>query len=274
MALDSSQLRAVVDSVLASQNEAASLATSTSMGPTDSNGNANANATSSSSSGPSSSNNNVAATAPSAVLSSNLAVQSTIDVYRKVRAIPTSRSKQWSLEEDEALKSAVQAVQGHHWSKIALMIPGKTAQQCLGRWRTLNPSISHEPWTEEEDELLKSLVQRYTVDDKVRWAKVAQHLPGRRDTQCRARWCYNVNPELNLSAWSDEELKTFLLLKHELGNRWTEMEKRLPGRSVNALLSRWHCVKRRLEYFVCLKLGTSKDQLLKDVENYDFGTLI
>eukprot|EP01033_Poteriospumella_lacustris_P000364 gene364-240_t len=187
-----------------------------------------------------------------------------------IRAIPTSRSKQWSLEEDEALKSAVQAVQGHHWSKIALMIPGKTAQQCLGRWRTLNPSISHEPWTEEEDELLKSLVQRYTVDDKVRWAKVAQHLPGRRDTQCRARWCYNVNPELNLSAWSDDELKTFLLLKHELGNRWTEMEKRLPGRSVNALLSRWHCVKRRLEYFVCLKLGTSKDQLLKDVENYDF----
>jgi hypothetical protein len=197
-------------------------------------------------------------------------VHSTIDMYRKVRSIPTSRSKMWSYEEDEALKLAIQQVGGHHWSKIALMIPGKTSQQCLGRWRTLNPSISHQPWTEEEDELLKSLVLRYTVDDKVRWAKVAQHLPGRRDTQCRARWCYNVNPDLNLSPWTDEELQVFLLSKHELGNRWSEIEKRWPGRSVNALLSRWHSVKRRLEGFILLKLGVLKEQIIKDVENYDF----
>lgn len=195
----------------------------------------------------------------------------TIDLFRKVKSIKKSRSKTWSAAEDEALKNAMLQINGNHWSKVAQLIPGKTPQQCLGRWRTLNPNITHTPWTEEEDEILRNAVQRYSGEGKVRWSKVALLLPGRRDTQCRSRWCYSLNPELNLSPWTDEEMKAFVLAKHELGNRWAEIEKRIPGRSVNNLLSRWHSTKRRLEGFLLLKMGTTKEQLTRDLEGYDFG---
>jgi hypothetical protein len=121
--------------------------------------------------------------------------------------------------------------------------------------------------------MLRQAVQRYTIDGKIKWAKVATLLPGRRDTQCRARWCYNINPDLNLSPWTNEELKIFLISKHELGNRWSEIEKRLPGRSANSLLSKWHSTKRRIESYMLLKQGTTKERASLELEGYDFGKL-
>lgn len=112
---------------------------------------------------------------------------------------------------------------------------------------------------------------QYTVDGKVKWSKVASMMPNRRDTQCRSRWCYVINPDLNLQPWTDEETKTLLIAKHHLGNRWSEIEKRLVGRSVNSLLSRWHSLKRRLEGYIILKLGLDKRQLEAEMEGgYDF----
>jgi len=201
----------------------------------------------------------------------NSSLEELLTAYRRVKRVVPSRSKAWSAQDDELLRMAMTQVNGNHWSKVAQMVPNKTAQQCLSRWRTLNPNTSHEPWTEEEDEALRAAVAQYTVDGKIKWSKVASMMPNRRDTQCRSRWCYVINPELNLAPWTDEETKTLLIAKHHLGNRWSEIEKRLNGRSVNSLLSRWHSLKRRLEGYIILKLGVDKRQLEQEMEGgYDF----
>jgi hypothetical protein len=76
-------------------------------------------------------------------------ISSKLAAYRQSKAYKISRSKTWTPEEDAQLRLAMSQVNGNHWSKVALLVPGKTPQQCLGRWRTLNPTINRTPWTEE-----------------------------------------------------------------------------------------------------------------------------
>lgn len=57
------------------------------------------------------------------------------------------------------------------------------------------------PWTNEEDELLKSLVERYGTKH---WSLIAQFLP-RTGKQCRERWCNYLNPAIKRTAWTTEE---------------------------------------------------------------------
>ena len=51
----------------------------------------------------------------------------------------------------------------------------------------LCPDVRKGPWTHEEDQVVRELVQQCTVD-KVKWREVAAHLPGRLGKQCRERW--------------------------------------------------------------------------------------
>ena len=36
------------------------------------------------------------------------------------------------------------------------------------------------------------------------WVKVASHVPGRSDQQCRERWCNHINPALRRSRWTKQ----------------------------------------------------------------------
>jgi hypothetical protein len=47
----------------------------------------------------------------------------------------------WTPDEDAALLALV-TKHGYHWAEIARQIPGRTDQQCLGRWRRhVDPSV-------------------------------------------------------------------------------------------------------------------------------------
>lgn len=57
-------------------------------------------------------------------------------------------------------------------------------------------------WTEEEDELLRSLVAKYGPK---RWSLIAQNLPGRIGKQCRERWYNHLDPSVKKEWWTPEE---------------------------------------------------------------------
>ena len=81
----------------------------------------------------------------------------------------------WTDDED-ALLAQWQGRVGNKWSEVARHIPGKTGQQCAQRWRhRVNPNISREKWSEEEDAHLGTLVAKYGNS----WAEIARRLPGR-----------------------------------------------------------------------------------------------
>ena len=56
----------------------------------------------------------------------------------------------WTAEEDELLRSAVQQYGGRNWKKISDQIPERTDVQCLHRWqKVLRPGLVKGPWTAE-----------------------------------------------------------------------------------------------------------------------------
>ena len=66
----------------------------------------------------------------------------------------------------------------------SLPVQGRTDQQCMGRWkRHLDPTITREAWTDEEDAMLH---EQYLVHGS-QWSSIARSLPGRTAQQCRAR---------------------------------------------------------------------------------------
>lgn len=65
------------------------------------------------------------------------------------------RGKRWTKEEDQLLIQAVQQYDERNWREIAKRVPGRTAIQCLHRWKKiLRPGQIKGPWTHSEDQII------------------------------------------------------------------------------------------------------------------------
>jgi hypothetical protein len=109
----------------------------------------------------------------------------------------TARMGTWTTEEDTTLKDAVQKHDGKNWAAISSMVPGRTRQQCLNRWRNALHSKRDETterkgkWTTEEDSTLKDAVEKHNGKN---WAAISELVPGRTNRQCCLRWVKHLDP--------------------------------------------------------------------------------
>nr|AIT76573.1 R2R3 MYB protein [Trifolium arvense] len=106
-------------------------------------------------------------------------------------------------------------------------------------------------WTYEEDKLLKSCIRKY---GKGKWHLVPQRAGlNRCRKSCRLRWLNYLNPTINKESLSDDEVDMMLRLHKLLGNRWSLIAARLPGRTSNYVKNYWHthlrkkAISRKLE---------------------------
>ena len=102
------------------------------------------------------------------------------------------QARSWKAYEDQRLLAGVHKFGLENWSRVATFIGnGRTAAQTAQRWfRGLDPSISRDQWSKEEDRELIKLVKKY--GDKS-WKTVAENLKNRSDVQCRYRYLHMPN---------------------------------------------------------------------------------
>jgi hypothetical protein len=93
--------------------------------------------------------------------------------------------KIWSEQEDQRLLYLISQYGAAKWSVIAAHMEGRQGKQCRERWHNhLNPSISKEPWNDQEEWTLFLLHKLYGN----KWAVLTQLIKGRTDNTIKNHW--------------------------------------------------------------------------------------
>jgi hypothetical protein len=96
-------------------------------------------------------------------------------------------------------------------------------------------------WLAREDLALAAAV---TLFGAHKWSRICKYVPGRNAKQCRERWFERLDPKVKQGSFSEQEDEVVLLGVHELGRKWSEIAKRLPGRTGSACKNRWNCLSK------------------------------
>nr|QTO65844.1 R2R3MYB [Brunfelsia australis] len=103
---------------------------------------------------------------------------------------------------------------------------------------TKSSGVRKGAWTEEEDTLLRKCVEKY---GEGKWHQVPLRAGlNRCRKSCRLRWLNYLRPHIKRGDFSEDEVDLILRLHKLLGNRWSLIAGRLPGRTANDVKNYWN----------------------------------
>ncbi|ESQ47514.1 hypothetical protein EUTSA_v10022110mg [Eutrema salsugineum] len=112
------------------------------------------------------------------------------------------------------------------------------------------------PWMPEEDQILISFIHKHGHSNWRALPKQAGLL--RCGKSCRLRWMNYLKPDIKRGNFTKEEEDAIISLHQILGNRWSAIAAKLPGRTDNEIKNVWHThLKKRLEDYQPAKPKTS-----------------
>ncbi|KAK6937779.1 SANT/Myb domain [Dillenia turbinata] len=121
------------------------------------------------------------------------------------------------------------------------------------------------PWTPEEDKILVNYIQLYGHGNWRALPKQAGLL--RCGKSCRLRWINYLRPDIKRGNFSKEEEDRIIMLHEMLGNRWSAIAARLPGRTDNEIKNVWHThLKKRLKQNQGQCIGNFKSDQILEIE--------
>ena len=127
--------------------------------------------------------------------------------------------------------------------------------------------ISRCVWTEQEDEALCEMAEKYKGEY---WNLVAEHVQKvtssntrpKTAKQCRERWHNQLKPDVQLGPLSEMEEQKVFALHEKFGNRWSKIAKKLSGRTDNIIKNYFLCRLRRVVRWI--KKATVKQLQLEN----------
>lgn len=124
------------------------------------------------------------------------------------------------------------------------------------------------PWTSEEDQKLVDYIQKHGHGS---WRTLPKNAGlARCGKSCRLRWTNYLRPDIKRGRFSFEEEETIIQLHSILGNKWSAIAARLPGRTDNEIKNYWNThIRKRL-----LRMGIDPVTHNPRLDLLDLSTLL
>eukprot|EP00253_Pinus_taeda_P014069 PITA_14069 len=116
-------------------------------------------------------------------------------------------------------------------------------------------------WTAEEDTILSEHIKTHGVG---RWTSLPKKAGLKRSGKsCRLRWFNYLRPDIKHGNISPEEEELLIRLHRLLGNRWSLIAGRLPGRTDNEIKNYWNSHLREK-----IEIGELKPKIQKPLKKW------
>ena len=138
----------------------------------------------------------------------------------------------------------------------------------LSPFRTFRCIKKRMPWSEDEDKVMKQLVNKYGTSN---WTLIASKMgKSRNGKQCRERWYNHLNPTLKKNNWTLDE-ENILFSKHmQLGNKWADIASFLPGRTLNDIKNHFYSKLRKFIRKILKQINDEKLFQINGIDSYKY----